>query len=130
MLKKWNNGVRKSNNNVVVLHGNFDEGDDGEVLTVCRYSSTNAWVLDSRASYHMTSNHNWFNSFKEWNHTVKMSDDWVKNIKGSGTVHIKMHNGIVRKLDYWFISEFRKNLIYLGTLAKDGLNYSGEGNWL
>ena len=42
LLKKGNNGVGPSNNNVVVVQGNFDEGDDGEVLTVCTSSYVDA----------------------------------------------------------------------------------------
>ena len=50
------------------------------------------------------------------------------SIKGSGMVQIKMHNGMVKKLDYWIILELRKNLISLATLVKDGMKYSGEGD--
>lgn len=51
------------------------------------------------SSYHMAKNHDWFNSFKVWSGTVKIGDDYVTSIKGSGTMKIKMHDGMVRKLD-------------------------------
>ena len=86
MLKKGDNDFGPSNNNIDVVQGNYDEGDDGEVLAVCTSSSADAWVLDSRASYHTTCNSNWFDSFKEWNGKVKMGDDWLISIKGSGMV--------------------------------------------
>ena len=76
----------------------------------------------------MTCNHDLFDSFNEWDSTVKMGDDRVSIIKGSGMVQIKMHNGMVRKLDCWFIIELQNNLIYIGTLANDGLKYSGKGD--
>ena len=45
-------------------------------------------------------------------------------------MQIKMNNSMVRKLHCLFILELRKNLISLGTLAKDGLKYSVEGDSL
>lgn len=51
-------------------------------------------------------------------------------IKGSGIVQIKMHDGMARKLDYWFVSNLRKNLISLDTLAKNVIKYSGESDWV
>ncbi|XP_023746148.1 uncharacterized protein LOC111894303 [Lactuca sativa] len=106
----------------------FDEGDDGDVLTVCTSSSADAWVLDSGASYHMTYNCDWVDSFKEWDGTVKMGDYWVSSIKGSATVQIKMHDGMVRKLDFWYVPELWKNLVSLSTLAKNRIRYVGEGD--
>lgn len=47
----------------------------------------------------MENNRDWFNSFKQWSSTVKIGDDYVTSIKGSGTMQIKMHDGMVRKLD-------------------------------
>nr|GEY85753.1 retrovirus-related Pol polyprotein from transposon TNT 1-94 [Tanacetum cinerariifolium] len=60
---------------------------------------------------------------------VKLGDDVVLSIKGSKIVHIKMHDGIVRKFDCWFVPGLKKNLISLGTLAKNGLKYHGEGHF-
>ena len=45
-----------------------------------------------------------------------MGDDWMSRVKGSDTVQIKMHDGMVRKIDSWFILELKKNLISLSTL--------------
>nr|GEX86176.1 retrovirus-related Pol polyprotein from transposon TNT 1-94 [Tanacetum cinerariifolium] len=59
----------------------------------------------------------------EWNRTVKLGDDAVLSIKGSGIVQIKMHDGIVRKFDCWFVPGLKENLIYVGTLAKNSLKY-------
>nr|GEU52209.1 retrovirus-related Pol polyprotein from transposon TNT 1-94 [Tanacetum cinerariifolium] len=62
----------------------------------------------------------------EWNGTVKLGDDVVLSIKGCGIVQIKMYDGIVRKFDCWFVLDLKKNLISLGTFAKNGLKYHGE----
>ena len=50
----------------------------------------------------------------------------TSSIKGSGTLLIKMHDGMVRKLDCWYIPELWKNLISLGTLGKNVMRYAGE----
>nr|GEW14174.1 retrovirus-related Pol polyprotein from transposon TNT 1-94 [Tanacetum cinerariifolium] len=68
-----------------------------------------------------------FGDVLTWNGTVKLGDDAVLSIKGSGILQIKMHDGIVRKFDYWFVTGLKKNVISLGTLAKNGLKYHGEG---
>ena len=107
-----------------------DDGDFGDVLTVCSASTADTWIMDTGASHHMTFSHDLFTSFKEWNGAVKLGDDVVLAIKGSGIVRIKMHDGIVRKFDCWFVPGLKKNLISLGTLAKNGLKYHGEGEWV
>lgn len=61
-----------------------DKGDDGEVLIVSTSSSIDAWIFDFGESYYMTYNHDWLDSFKDWNDTIKMGDDRVRSIKGSG----------------------------------------------
>lgn len=45
-------------------------------------------------------------------------------------MQIKMHDGMVRKLDCWYVANLWKNLIYLGSLSKNGLRYVGEGDWV
>ncbi|GJZ93812.1 retrovirus-related pol polyprotein from transposon TNT 1-94 [Tanacetum coccineum] len=85
--------------------------------------------MDTGASHHMTFSRDLFTSFKEWNGKMKLGDDAVLAIKGSGIVQIKMHDGIVRKFDCWFVPGLKKILISLGTLAKNGLKYHGEGQF-
>ena len=94
-----------------------NEGDNSDVLIVCTSIYVDAWVLDSGASYHMTYTCDWFDSFKEWDGTVKMGDDWVSSIKGNCMVQIRMHDGMVRKFACWYVPELQKNLISLGILA-------------
>ncbi|GKD42095.1 retrovirus-related pol polyprotein from transposon TNT 1-94 [Tanacetum coccineum] len=97
--KKGNSTGESSNSgSTVVVQESSDDGDFGDVLRF------------------------------EWNGTVKLGDDAVLAIKGSGIVQIKMHDGIVRKFDCWFVPGLKKNLISLGTLAKNGLKYHGEGS--
>ena len=41
-------------------------------------------------------------------------------------MQIKMHDGMVMKLDCWYVPELWKNLVSLGTLAKNGTRYAGD----
>nr|GEY40604.1 retrovirus-related Pol polyprotein from transposon TNT 1-94 [Tanacetum cinerariifolium] len=123
--------VESSNNgSVAVVQDGSDDGDFGDVLMVCSASIVDTWIMDTGASHRMTFSRDLFTSFKEWNGIVKLGDDGVLSIKGSGIVQIKMHDGIVRKFDCWFVPGLKKNLISLGTLAKNGLKYHGKGEWV
>nr|GEW79161.1 retrovirus-related Pol polyprotein from transposon TNT 1-94 [Tanacetum cinerariifolium] len=125
--KKGNSkGESSKSGSATVVQDGSDDGDFGDVLTVCSASTDDTWIMDIGASYHMTFSHDLFTSFKEWNGTVKLGDDAVLFIKCSGIVQIKMHDGIVRKFDCWFVPGLKKILISLGTLAKNGLKYHGE----
>nr|KYP63829.1 Retrovirus-related Pol polyprotein from transposon TNT 1-94 [Cajanus cajan] len=103
-----------------------DEGDDGDVLTVSTTGFANTWVMDTGASYHMTFNKKLFNSFKEWNGSVKLGDDEELGVIDSGVVQIKMYDGMVRTFDAWYVPGLRKNLISIGTLDKQGYSFSGN----
>ena len=61
---------------------------------------------------------------------MKMGDDTPRCIKGSGTIQIKTYDGMVRSLDCWYVLDLQKNLISLGLLAKRGLKYYGEGEYV
>jgi len=62
------------------------------------YSDNAEWVLDTGATYHVCPSRAWFSNFEKLNgcFTV-MSDDHPFNVKGMGTVRIKMFDGIVRE---------------------------------
>nr|GEV29833.1 retrovirus-related Pol polyprotein from transposon TNT 1-94 [Tanacetum cinerariifolium] len=129
--KKGNSKGESSNSgSAAVVQDDSDDGDFGDVMTVCSASTTETWIMDTGASHHMTFSRDLFTSFKEWNRTVKLGDDAVLSIKGSGIVQIKMHDVIVRKFDCWFVPGLKKKLISLGTLAKNGLKYHGDGKWV
>nr|GEX02267.1 retrotransposon protein, putative, Ty1-copia subclass [Tanacetum cinerariifolium] len=99
--------VKSSNSSsVAVVQDGSDDGDFGDVLMVCSANIVDTWIMDTGASHRMTFSRDLFTSFKEWNGTVKLGDDVVLSIKGSGIVQIKMHD------------------------AKNGLKYHGEGGWV
>lgn len=103
-----------------------DSSDEDEVLTICTTSSIDVFILNSRVYDHMTHNHDWFEYFKEFNDMIKMSDDRVYNFIDGGSIQIEMHDRMVRKLDWCYVPDLQKKLIYVGTLAKGKLKYSGE----
>jgi len=60
------------------------------------YSDNAEWILDTGGTYHVYPNRDWFSSFEKLDgcFTV-MGDDHPCNMKGMGTVRIKMYDGIV-----------------------------------
>jgi len=56
-------------------------------------------MLDTGATYHMSLNRDWFSIFEKLDgYFVAMGDDHPCNIKGIGTVHIKLFDRKVWKL--------------------------------
>ncbi|KAL5805264.1 hypothetical protein ACOSQ3_032064 [Xanthoceras sorbifolium] len=80
--------------------------DDGEVL--CSEGTTssegrkwfaNVWLLDSAATWHMTSRREWFHKYEPISGgSVFMGNDHALEIAGIGTIKIKMHDGTVRTI--------------------------------
>ena len=114
-------------NNSVGIQDNSDEGESSEVLTVSACRSEDSWVIDTGAAYHMTFSRKLFDSFKEWKGSVKLGDGEKLSVEGSGSLKIRMHDGMVRKLDAWYVPGLRRNLISVGALAKHGYSFSGRG---
>jgi len=63
------------------------------------YSNNVEWILDTRATYHMCPSKAWFSSLEKLDGCFAvMGDDHPCNVKGIGTVCIKMFDRIVREL--------------------------------
>ena len=63
------------------------------------YSGDSEWVLDTRTTYHVCPNMNWFSSFEKLDSSFAiMGDDHSCKVEGIGTVRIKMFDGMVREL--------------------------------
>ena len=79
--------------------------------------------LRYRSHHHVCPKRAWFSSFEKLDgcYTV-MDDDHPCNIEGTGTVRIKMEDGIVRELkEVRHVPQLKKNLISIGTLEALGL---------
>jgi len=63
------------------------------------YSDKFEWLLDTGATYHVCPNRNWFSSFEKLDGcSIIMGDDHLCNMKGIGTIYIKMFDGMVQEL--------------------------------
>ena len=55
--------------------------------------------VDTRATYHVCPNRDWFSNFEKLDGcSVVMGDDRPCHMKGIGTVLVKMFDGMVREL--------------------------------
>ncbi|GMI64410.1 hypothetical protein HRI_000110300 [Hibiscus trionum] len=106
----------------VVQNENLD-CSDGDMLSISTTQFTNAWILDSECSYHITPNKDWFSTYMFVNSgSVYLGDDRCCNIVGIGEFKIKVYDGTVRTLcDVGHIPDLKKNLVSLSTLHKNGL---------
>jgi len=86
------------------------------------YSNNSEWILDTRATYHVYPNRDWCSSFEKLDgcYTV-IGDNHLCNVKGIGTIHIKMFDGIVRELkEVRHVPQLKRNLISGGVLETLG----------
>ncbi|KAM2825409.1 hypothetical protein COP1_035211 [Malus domestica] len=90
------------------------------------------WVLDTGCTHHMTPHKDWFSSLKEFDGGVMfMGDDNPCTIKGIGTVHLKLHDGMAKELTgVRYVPNLKKNLISLGTLESKGFRFHSDGQTL
>ncbi|KAE8719673.1 hypothetical protein F3Y22_tig00109926pilonHSYRG00011 [Hibiscus syriacus] len=122
-LKKQTDEKRDgSSKSVNVVEDDTSDCSEGDMLSISTTQLTDAWILDSGCSYHITPNREWFSTYKPVNSgSVYLGDDRCCNIVGIGDVRIKMHDGSVRTLSgVRHIPDLKKNLISLGTLHKNG----------
>jgi len=87
------------------------------------FSDNAEWILDTRATYHVYPNRDWFSSFEMLDRCFAiMGDDHPCNMEGIGTVCIKMFDGIVQELkEVMYVPQLKRNLISVGALETLGL---------
>ncbi|KAE8674058.1 hypothetical protein F3Y22_tig00111769pilonHSYRG00329 [Hibiscus syriacus] len=122
-LKKQTDEKRDgSSKSVNVVEDDNSDCSEGDMFSISTTQLTDAWILDSGCSYHITPNREWFSTYRPVNSgSVYLGDDRCCNIVGIGDVRIKMHDGSVRMLSgVRHIPDLKKNLISLGTLHKNG----------
>ncbi|KAI9198581.1 hypothetical protein LWI28_018562 [Acer negundo] len=112
--------------------------DDGEVLhsegntaAEGRKQFANVWLLDSAATWHMTSQREWFHKYEPVSRgSVFMGNDHALEIDGIGTIKIKMHDGTIRTIyEVRHVKGLKKNLLSLGQLDDLGCKTQIE-NWI
>jgi hypothetical protein len=90
-------------------------------LNLTANSRIHEWILDSGASFHVTSEKNWFCKLHESKvgHVV-LCDNFAYTIAGIGNINVKFDTGFVYTLkDVRYIPELSRNLISVGRLEKD-----------
>ncbi|CAO2827530.1 unnamed protein product [Amaranthus hypochondriacus] len=105
------------------------EGDDALICSL--ESKEESWVLDSGASFHATSNKNFFEKYVNRNlGQVYLGDDQPCDIVGQGNVKIKLNGSAWELKDVKHVPDLRKNLIFVGQLAREGYTIIFQGdNW-
>ena len=78
-------------------------------------------MLDSRASFHATSQKEFFEKYVPRNlGKVYLGDDQPCTIIGKGVVKIKLNGSVWELKDVGYIPDLRRNLISVGQLASEG----------
>jgi len=90
------------------------------------YSGDSKWMIDTRATYHVCPNRDWFSSFKKLDgYSVVMGDDRPCHMEGIGIVLVKMFDGMVRELkNVRYVPQLKRNLISVSALKALGLKVS------
>ena len=111
---------------------------DGDVVIVCDDSCVNLiteecnWVVDSGASFHVTSRDDFFTSYNSGDFgNVRMGNTGASKIVGIGDVCLETGTGnkLILK-DVRHVPDIRLNLISTGKLDDEGFtNYFGESKW-
>ncbi|XP_061351671.1 thioredoxin-like protein CXXS1 [Gastrolobium bilobum] len=86
------------------------------------HNDCNDWIIDTRASFHMTPHREWFCTYESYSGgTVRMGDDTTHAIVGRGKVKLKMSDGTVKNLPgVMHIPGLTINLISVGSMADAG----------
>jgi hypothetical protein len=81
------------------------------------------WLIDSRASRHMTGDHRNFSSMKEKEtpHKVELGDNNSYTFKGIGQATIKMESGnSIHISNVLYVPGLKKTLVYISCLEEKG----------
>ena len=99
-----------------------DGYESTDILMVSSVNSEKEWILESSCTFHMTPNKAWFEDFKqEEGGLVFLRNNKPYQVKGIGSIRIRMHNGVEKVLsNVRFIPELKRNLISLRALHELG----------
>ncbi|KAK8579512.1 hypothetical protein V6N12_069836 [Hibiscus sabdariffa] len=98
---------------------------DGDVLCYkasttmeCRKRFTDIWLIDTGATYHMTSRREWFHNYEPiLEVSVYSCNDYALEIVGVGTIKLKMYDRTIKTVrDVRHVKGLKKNLLSYGLL--------------
>ncbi|RVW14266.1 Retrovirus-related Pol polyprotein from transposon TNT 1-94 [Vitis vinifera] len=127
---KEKNSEKKQNDTAVVT--------DGELMIIRDDVSVNLigqetdWVIDSGASFHVTSRADFFTSYSQGDFgNVRMGNEDVSKIVGMGDICLETNTGCKLLLrDVRHVPDIRLNLISTGKLDDEGYNNNfSDGKW-
>ncbi|GKB37363.1 zinc finger, CCHC-type containing protein [Tanacetum coccineum] len=97
-------------------------GSRADVMMVISVEQLLNWIMDSGGSYHMTYKRDYWFNFEEYDGgNVLLGDGTECRVRGTGKVRVQRRDGSSFMLDnVRYVLEFKRNLISLGTLEKEG----------
>eukprot|EP00253_Pinus_taeda_P006610 PITA_06610 len=100
-----------------------DEGGDVYLASSSTHVDHEAWLIDSSASFHLTSHREWFCEYERYDGgDVLLRDDRKVRIIGRGKVKLKLQGGRVRTLlCVLHIPALARNLIFVSKLDDVGV---------
>ncbi|KAL0537750.1 hypothetical protein IC582_026735 [Cucumis melo] len=110
----------------------YDSAETGyesaEVLMVSHRDIQDAWIMDSGCTFHMTPHRDFLTNFQKVDGgKVLLGDNGTCDVKGTGSVQIATHDGMVRILTIVrYVPKLKRNLISLGELDRSGCTIKFE----
>ena len=116
----------------VAESGTNSEEDIALVVANNSAHSTDVWILDSGASYHMCPRRDWFTTYELVDGGgISMANSSVCEVVGIGSIKVRTHDGKFCTLkEVRHVPSMTKNLISLSRLDKIGCSFKGEGGVL
>ncbi|KAK9103029.1 hypothetical protein Sjap_020283 [Stephania japonica] len=89
---------------------------EAATTTKSRKRFSDVWIIDSGATYHMTSRREWFHHYEpSLGGSVYSCNDHALKVIGIGTIMLKMYDGTVRTIqEVRHVEGLKKNLLSLG----------------
>ncbi|KAA0043826.1 putative gag-pol polyprotein [Cucumis melo var. makuwa] len=118
-------------NSAEITNG-YDSAETGyesaEVLMVSHRDIQDAWIMDSGCTFHMTPHRDFLTNFQKVDGgKVLLGDNGTCDVKGTGSVQIATHDGMVRILtNVLYVPKLKRNLISLGELDRSGCTIKSE----
>lgn len=107
---------------------NYAESDEYEELLLMAYAEKDGtetdkvWFLDLGCSNHMTGNKQWFTTFDDkFSYSVKLGNNARLQVKGKGTIKLKVEGRTHMISDVYYIPELSANLLSMGQLQEKKL---------